>query len=58
MKEYKYNNATVRMYGNACHATLKEATIRLLKKVEIVRSKRKDESKNGNIDTCRIIEKE
>ena len=58
MKEYTYNNATIRVYGNACHATIKEATIKFLKKVEIERLKRKDKDQNGNTDTCRIIKKE
>ena len=58
MKEYKHNNAIIRVHGNACHATIKEATIKFLKKVELARLKRKDDIKNDNVDTCRIVEKE
>lgn len=59
MKEYKYNNAIIRVHeGNAYHATIKDATIKFLKKVEAARLKRKEDHENGNINTCRIVEKE
>ena len=59
MKEYKYNNAIIRVHdGSASRATIKEATIKFLTKVQTARSKRKDESNNGNINTSRIVEKE
>ena len=55
MKEYRFNNTTIRVHGNACHATVKEATIKFLKKVELYRSRQKEKEQNGNIDKSRII---
>lgn len=54
MKEYRYNIATIRVHGTACRATIKEAAIKLLKKVELHRAKQK-EKQHGNIDKSRNI---
>ncbi len=55
MKEYRFNNATIRVYGNAYHVTIKDATITFLKKVELSKTKRREQNENGNIDKSRVI---
>lgn len=41
IKIYKFNNATIRVHGTACHATIKDATVKFLKKVELNKAKQK-----------------
>ena len=55
LKEYRFNNAIVRVHGNACRATIEKATIKFLKKIELHKAKKKEQQQNGNIDTSRNI---
>lgn len=51
MKEYTYNQNTIRIRGVACHEKLKTATITFLKKVELHKAKQKEQKiQNGNTD--------
>lgn len=51
MKEYTYNNSTIRVRGVACREKLKAATITFLKKVELHKAKQKEHKiQNGNTD--------
>jgi hypothetical protein len=50
MKEYTYDNNTIRVHGVACREKMEEATIAFLKKVELHKQKQKDQQQNGNID--------
>ena len=42
MKEYRFNNAIIRVHGNACRATIEKATIKFLKKIELHKAKKKE----------------
>jgi hypothetical protein len=42
IKKYIHNNVVIRVHGRACHATVKEATIKFLKKVELCKAKQKE----------------
>lgn len=55
IKTYIHNNTVVRIHGNACRATLQEAAIAFLKKVEKQKANRKETNQNGNTDQSRII---
>ena len=55
LKEYRHNTVTIRVHGSACHATVKEATLRFLKKIEMNKAKRKEQIQNGNTNTSRTI---
>lgn len=55
IKIYKFNNAIIRVHGNACHANIKDATAKFLKKIELNKAKQKEQQRNGNIDQSRNI---
>ena len=55
MKKYRHNNVTIRVYGSACHATIKDATIKFLSKVEMYKAKQEEQHKNVNINKSRNI---
>jgi hypothetical protein len=50
MKEYTYNGNIIRVHGVAHREKIEEATIIFLKKVEICKTKQKEQQQNGNID--------
>lgn len=59
MKEYRYNNAIIRIQGKVNRENIEEATIIFLKKGEKCRkNKMKENSQNGNCDTSRDFAKE
>lgn len=43
MKEYTYNNNTIRVQGVACREKVEAATIIFLKKVELHKKKQKEQ---------------
>ena len=55
MQQYRYGNASIRVYGNACRATIEKATIVFLKKADLHKAKQKEQGQNGNIDKSRNI---
>ena len=55
MKKYKFNNAIIRVHGNACRATIEKATIVFLKKVDLHKARQKEQGQNGNTDKSRNI---
>lgn len=55
MQQYRHGDATIRVHGNACRATIEKATIVFLKKVELSKSKQKEQYKHGNTDKSRNI---
>jgi hypothetical protein len=55
MKEYTYNNVTIRIHGVACREKVEGATIKFLNKVELYKVKQKEKHQNGNTDTSRTI---
>lgn len=51
MKEYKYNNAIIRIKGDVDRERIREATIKFMKKVEIEKRKQaKGKIQNGDSD--------
>lgn len=51
MKEFKYENATIRVRGEVNREKIEEATINFLKKAEkCMKNKKKEKSQNGNRD--------
>lgn len=49
MKEYKYNNAIIRITGDVDRERIREATIKFMKKVEIEKRKQtKGKIQNGD----------
>lgn len=56
MKEYKYNNAIIRIRGEVNKEKIEEATIIFLKKADRCRkNKTKEKNQNGDNDTPRAI---
>lgn len=59
MKKYRYNNATIRVYGKVNRKKIEEATIIFLKKSDkCKKNKLKEKGQNGNCSTGRVITKE
>lgn len=51
MKEFKYENATIRVRGKVNREKIEEATINFLKKAEkCMKNKKKEKNQNGNCD--------